>query len=174
MGFRTACENRRMMGSVPKVLRGWRLVAVFVLAIAVVGMHSMGTGHHGAGEAGSHATHHQVAGQTAVTAHPASLAGPGSHHASAGPEGISDLTGLTSVAVAACHGCMALGGDAMGAMCLAVVSGLLALALLLALRHRLRARTSLTLPSWSRPTVTSAPLLRRMALSPIEVCVLRT
>lgn len=163
-----------MLASVAAAPRGWRLVAVFMLALAVVGMHSMGAGHHGAGESASHSNHQMAAGTTVGT-HPTSPAtGPGSNHSVADPEAAPAFTVLKSVVVAACHGCLALGGDAMGAMCLAVVSSLLALALLLALRHLLRSRVALTLPSWSRAAVPRRSPLRRMALSPIEVCVLRT
>lgn len=163
-----------MLASVAAVPRGWRLLAVFVVALAVVGMHSMGAGHHGAGESGSHTTHPLAVGLSGES-HPASLvAGPGSHHSLAGPEASAAFTVLPSVAIAACHGCLAPGDDGMGAMCLAVVSGLLALALLLALRHLLRSRACLTLPKWLSAAVSMRPPLRRMALSPIEVCVLRT
>ncbi|KGN29758.1 hypothetical protein N802_11445 [Knoellia sinensis KCTC 19936] len=161
-----------MVHPVATVQRGWRLLVVFVLAVAVVGMHSMGAGHHGSGEA---ASHHQVAAGATHGVHPAPpAAGSASHHAMADPETAPSLLALTSVVVAACHGCLDPGFDAMGAMCLAVVSSLLALALLLALRHRRRSRAALILPWWSRATVAAQPPLRRMALSPIEVCVLRT
>lgn len=161
-----------MVHPVATLQRGWRLLVVFVLVVAVVGMHSMGAGHHGSGEA---ASHHQVAaGATNGAQQALSAAGTASHHTMADPETTPSLLALTSVVVAACHGCLDPGDAAMGAMCLAVVSSLLALALLLALRHRLRSRAALILRSWSRATRATQSPLRRMALSPIEVCVLRT
>ncbi|WP_156969830.1 hypothetical protein [Knoellia subterranea] len=164
-----------MLTSVAAARRGWRLVAVFVLVLAVVGMHSMGAGHHGAaGSAGSE-SHQMLAAGTigAPTASPTT--GSGSHHSVADPDGATVTKALNSeVITATCFGCLAPGGDALAAMCLAVVSSLLALALLVALRHLLRGRVALMLLSWSHAGVAVRSPLRRMALSPIEVCVLRT
>lgn len=46
-----------MLASVAMARRGWQLVAVFVLALAVVGMHSLGAGHHGATTTVGHGSH---------------------------------------------------------------------------------------------------------------------
>jgi len=155
--------------------RGWQLVAVFVLALAVVGMHSLGAGHHGATTPVGHGSH-QAAPEAAVGAHDHLLATSSGmdHHAAvdAAAPTISHEA-LKSGVMATCIGCLS-SGDAMGAMCLAVVSSLLALALMLSLRYLLRGRPALTLPPWVRAALTPRSPLRRMALSPIEVCVLRT
>lgn len=164
-----------MLAPVAAAPRGWRLAAVFVLALAVVGMHSMGSGHHGATAPADHGSH-QLAAGVAVGAHGHQpTAGSGSHHDAADPGAvIASETVVKSEAVVPCLECLALGEDALGAMCLAVLSSLLALALLLTLRHLSRGRAALMRPLWSRVVVALRSPLRRMALSPIEVCVLRT
>ena len=58
---------------------------------------------------------------------------------------------------------------AMGAMCLAVVSSLLALALLLSLAAPVAWAACPDASAWARTAVTPRPPLRRIALSPIEV-----
>lgn len=163
-----------MLASVALARRGWQLVAVFVLALAVVGMHSLGAGHHGATTPVGHGSHHAAAG-AAVEAHdhPLATSSGMDHHATDAAAPTVAQEAMTSSVMATCIGCSA-SGDAMGAMCLAVVSSLLALALLLFLRHLLRGRPALTLPAWVPSAMTPRSPLRRMALSPIEVCVLRT
>lgn len=153
--------------------RVWRLVAVFVLALAVVGMHSMGAGHHGATAAAGSGSHQMLASSTIDGLAGSPMEGSGSHHNFAVPE-TTATTALKSVVVATCLRCLSPGGDALAAMCLAVVSDLLALALLLALRHLLRERRALALPSWAQAVEAVRSPLRRMALTPFEVCVLRT
>lgn len=172
-----SCARARiggMLASLALARRGWQLVAVFVLALAVVGMHSLGAGHHGATAPVGHGSHQAAAGAT-VGVHDHLLAtGSGSDHHAAADAAAPTVAheAMTSGDMATCVGCLA-DGEAMGAMCLAVVSSLLALALLLSLRHLLRGRPALTLPAWVRAAVTPCSPLRRMALSPIEVCVLR-
>ena len=66
-----SCARARiggMLASVAMARRGWQLVAVFVLALAVVGMHSLGAGHHGATTPVGHGSHQAAAG-AAVEAH---------------------------------------------------------------------------------------------------------
>lgn len=163
-----------MLTSMAAAPRGWRLVAVFVLVLAVVGMHSMGAGHHGSAAPAGHGSPQLSAGAT-IEANTLPIAtGSGSHHSVADPEAVIPSTVLKNEAVATCLECATTGGGAMAAMCLAVVSSLLAMALLLALRHLLRGRAALMLPPWSRALVAMRSPSRRMALSPIEVCVLRT
>lgn len=156
-----------MVASRMAARHGWRLAAVFVLMLAVVGMHSLGAGHHGAALAAHHETAQLTSASTIAT-------GTGSHHKVADSETVMASTVAAHQAVATCLECAATGGGAMAAMCLAVVSSLLALALLLALQHLLRRRVALILRPFSRAPIAMRSPLRRMALSPIEVCVLRT
>lgn len=172
-----SCARARiagMLASVAMARRGWQLVAVFVLAVAVVGMHSLGAGHHGATTPVGHGSHQAAAGAMGEAQdHLLATSSGMDHHAAEAAAPTVAHEAMTTGVLATCIGCMA-GGDAMGAMCLAVVSSLLALALLLSLRRLLRGRPALTLPLWVRTAVTPRSPLRRMALSPIEVCVLRT
>lgn len=172
-----SCARARiagMLASVAMARRGWQLVAVFVLALAVVGMHSLGAGHHGTTTPVGHGSHQAAAGATGEAQDHLLATSSGMDHPAAdaaAPTGPHEA--MTSGVMATCIGCLA-DGNAMGAMCLAVVSSLLALALLLFLRHLLSGRPALTLPAWVRTAVMPRSPLRRMALTPIEVCVLRT
>lgn len=155
--------------------RGWRLVAVFVLSLAVVGMHSLGVGHHGATTTAGHGSHQSAAASAADAQDHLLATSSGTHHVTAGSGAVTvSDDAMKSGVTATCIGCVASGGHALGAMCLAVVSSLLSLALLLSLRHLLRRRLALTLAPWLRSAVTPRSPLRRMGVSPIEVCVLRT
>ena len=162
-----------MLASVAMARRGWQLVAVFVLALAAVGMHCLGAGRHGATTTVGHGSHLTAGAEVEADDHlPATSSGMDHHAADVAAPTVAQEAMQTGV-MATCVGCLA-GEGAMGAMCLAVVSSLLALALLLSLRHLLRGRPALTLPAWARTAVTPRSPLRRIALSPIEVCVLRT
>jgi hypothetical protein len=161
-----------MWASVSAARRGWWLMAVFVLAVAVVGMHSLGAGHHGATAPSDHGEHQVVS----VGAHAYQQA-----NMAPSEQGFADPTGQSrpghvapSQAAAACIGCESEGGLALGAMCLAVVASLLAMALLASLRRLHGGRLALMLLEWAHVMVKPRPPDRRMALSPIEVCVLRT
>ena len=163
-----------MWASVTAARRGWWPVVVFVLAVAVVGMHSMGGGHHGA-TAGTDHGPRQLASVHGVTHLHQQLSTASSE------QGVTDPAGQVrpgqiaqSQAAAACIGCESEGALALAAVCLAVVSTLLAMALLASMRRLHRGRIALTLLEWSRVMVTPRPPDRRMAVSPIEVCVLRT
>lgn len=150
-------ESMGPMGRPGAAAFGWRLMAVFVLGLAVVLMHSLGAGHHG----------------TATTAH-GTHAANGTPGAAAEPQHTPVAGMATSHVSATCLDCLSPGEHALGAMCLAVVSSLVSMTILLALWHLLRRSIPLSLPAWSRVVLVWRPPLRRMALSPIEVCVLRT
>lgn len=152
--------------AVAEARRAWRLIAVFALALAVIGMHSMGAGHHGTASPLSHGTPHVAAGST-----------DGSHdqHAMTGRDSRHEAADVRAAgAVATCHGCSTLGQDDLGALCLAVLSTLLGWVLLRALRHASRERVVLTIPRDLQVARVRRAPLRRMTMSPIEVCVLRT
>ena len=70
-----------MLASVAMARRGWQLVAVFVLALAVVGMHSLGAGHHGATTTVGHGSHLTAGAEVEADDHlPATSSGM-DHHA---------------------------------------------------------------------------------------------
>lgn len=161
-----------MVGAANVALRGWRLVSVFVLAVAVLGMHSMGAGHHAMASTTSPATHHVAAGAPPEGHDHLATAGNGHQHApvTAGFSIPSDH----AEAVVSCQTCSSLGAGSLGVMCLAVLSTLLGWVLLRALRQRVHGR-AVPIPAFRAPLVVAVRSpLRRMALSPIEVCVLRT
>lgn len=155
--------------------RGWRLVSVFVLVLAVMGMHSMGAGHHGVASPTSHSAHQAAAGIPLGANDHRTMPVSGSHHdpAAADAASSSDIS-VHADSVAPCLACSTLSAGSLGAMCLAVMSTLLGWVLLRALRQIVRGRAALTISLWSRLGLPLRSPLRRMALSPIEVCVLRT
>lgn len=165
----------------------WHPLALFVLALAVVGMHSLGMGH----DMGHTPRHGQV--MEMVPMAPVHAA-----HGSAAHTGtVTPSTDHATHGTHAAHGTRAAGIQApastpgnqpqvdaptpqdvmgsMAAMCLAVVSKLLALALL-ALCALLLRRTSLLPRAGNRADgLRVARLaLRRLSLTPVEICVLRT
>jgi len=154
--------------------RGWWLVTVFVLTVAVVGMHSMGAGHHGATAPPSQGGHALASATSEAHGYQQASVTPTEHGFAmpAGQRGPGQIA--QSQVSAACLGCAGEGGVGLGVMCLAVVSSLLAMALLASLRRLHRGRIARTLSGWSHVMVAPRPPGRRMALSPIEVCVLRT
>jgi len=156
------------------VRRGWLVLAVLVLAVSVVGMHSLGAGHHGSTNVG-HGSHEMAAGDAGqARGHVVPGSSAIDHHAADEGATSSSQDARSSSVVTTCLGCSAPGEGAWGAMCLAVVSSLLALALLLALGQLLRVRGALAMPPRWRATLVPRPPTWRTALLPVEVCVLRT
>lgn len=173
------------------VKRAGRLLSVFLLALAVIGMHSMGAGHHGSASPFSHGSHQLTAPMTGSGHdHPAhdhqAVKSPGLHAdaAAVGPRALAVAAsrleadprpeaGPSTEVAATCATCSTVGAETLGTMCLAVLSALLAWVLLRALQRRVRETPALT-PALRPGIVVSRSPPRRTALSPIEVCVLRT
>lgn len=162
---------------------GWspagRLVAVMTLALAVIGMHSLGAGHLDLMADGTPGMTQQVA---AVTSSPH----PGTDMA---PQAARTTDSTTSPAVAApvgharpCPGsaCSVVApaghgaGHDMTAMCLAVIPGLLLLLARLLLRRRPAAVTAGT--AWRAVTspIRAGPSPPHLTPSLSKLCILRT
>ena len=104
-----------MLASVAMARRGWQLVAVFVLALAVVGMHSLGAGHHGATTTVGHGSHLTAGAEVEADDHlPATSSGMDHHAADVAAPTVAQEAMQTGV-MATCVGCLA-GEGAMGAI----------------------------------------------------------
>lgn len=151
-----------------------RGLAVLVVAVAVIAMHTLGVGHGNAMSAsvGGHELGHASAAMSSHGVDGVVGAPPGTGEPSAS-------TVRAQPSAADCDsGCLGAGGDAvshvMGSMCLAVLSALFLLILLWLLQ--LQVRRSRMAPRQRIRTTAWAPRgpPRRLALSLAQVCVLRT
>lgn len=173
--------------------RAFRVLALLVLALAVVAMHSLGAGHahlapaqHGAAPSGHAAglttaakSHHgddPAALAAAPTMSAPTMSAPTMAMVAAAPDARVDCGDDCRPAAdskgASSAGSMA--GHLMGAMCLAVLSALLVLLLLVALRAQGgRYRITASHHWWHTVTTPRGPP-RQLAMSLAQVCVLRT
>ena len=164
---------------------GWsppgRLLAVVTLALAVIGMHSMGAGHHDPMANSAHAMTQQVVAASS-SLHP--------HHGiDMAPQAARTTDSTTSASVAwptgharpcpgsACSGVGQAGrgaGQDMTAMCLAVLPGLLLLLTWLLLGRSPSAVVAGT--AWRAPTspIRAGPPPPHLTPSLSKLCILRT
>jgi hypothetical protein len=162
----------------PAVLarRAYRVLALLVLAVAVVAMHSLGAGHdhlapaHPGTDPPGHAAEPIMAAMSHHGDEPVVLA--------AAPTTAMVLAAAPEPGAACGDACRVAAGDEaghlMGAVCLAVLSSLLVLVLLLALRARGRRNRITAAEHWVRWVAPRRGPPRRVALSLAQVCVLRT
>jgi hypothetical protein len=163
---------------------GWspagRLLAVMTLALAVIGMHSLGAGHPGLMADDTHGMTQQVAAVTPSAQ---------SHRTDMAPQALPGTGSTTSPAVAAptghaqrCPGSACSGVDPAGhsagqdmtAMCLAVLPGLLLLLTWLLLRRGAAAVVAGT--AWRALTspIRAGPPPPHLTPSLSKLCILRT
>lgn len=172
-----SCDSGDMTSLVGLARHASRGLAVLVVAVAVIAMHTLGVGHgnamsasvggHELGHAPAAMSSHSVDGVVGVIGAPLGTGEP------------SASTVLAQPSAADCDsGCLGPGGDAvshvMGSMCLAVLSALFLLIMLWLLQ--LQVRRSRMAPRQRTRTTAWAPRgpPRRLALSLAQVCVLRT
>ena len=165
---------------------GWspagRLLAVVTLALAVIGMHSLGAGHLDLMADGTHGMHHSVAAVTSsLHPHPgtdmapaARTTGSTTSPAVAAPAGHArPCPGSTCSGVdPAGHG----GGHDMTAMCLAVLPGLLLLLTWLLLGRGRGPVAAVAGTAWRALTspIRAGPPPPHLTPSLSRLCILRT